>query len=510
VTDGPAAAAPPPLLELRGIHKRFPGVHALDGVDLDLLPGEVHALLGENGAGKSTLLKIISGAVPKDAGEIRLDGHRVELRHVVHARALGIGMVHQELSLIRSLSVAENVVLGSWPRRPGGLVDWAAVRRRAEEVLAALGVPLDPRVPVGRLSLAEQQLVEIARVLSLRVRILLLDEPTSALAERERDRLFEVIDGLRRQGVAVVYTSHRLGEVFRIGDRVTVLRDGRKIGTLPARQADEDLLVRMMVGRELHERFPKTAAEVGASVLEVRDLSAGALRGVSLVVRRGELVGVFGLRGAGRTTLARALFGLQPVAAGSILVDGLPVRPRSPADAIRAGIGYLTEDRRQGLVTLLPVVPNITLATLRAFVRWGVLDGQAERRTADHYVRALNIHPPLLGRRVLYFSGGNQQKIAFAKWLCGRPRVLILDEPTRGIDVGAKSEVFRLIGQLAQQGVGILLLSSELPELLAVADRIVVLRGGQVSGEFHRGEATQERLLRAATVLSAAEAAQAG
>ncbi|MBI2247183.1 MAG: sugar ABC transporter ATP-binding protein [Armatimonadetes bacterium] len=499
-SSGAAHAAP--LLRLAGIQKRFPGVHALDGVDLDLHPGEVHVLLGENGAGKSTLLRIIGGVLPRDAGAIYLDGQPIEIRSVHHARRLGIGMVHQELSLVPSLTVAENIALGMWPTLRWYLVDWLAIERQARWVLDNLGVKINPRLRINQLAVAEQQLVEIARVLSLRVRILLLDEPTSALPEQEREHLFAVLHAMRDRGVSIIYTSHRLGEIHRVGDRVTVLRDGRKMGTWLVAETDEDVLVRMMVGRELRELFPKLKVAIGPPLLEVSDLGGGALSDVSFTLCAGEILGVFGLRGAGRTTLARALFGLQPYERGTVKIGGRPVHIRRPQDAIRLGLGYLTEDRRQGLVPHLQVPPNMTLASLRHFVRYGLLDHQGERRTALHYVQELDIQPPILSRRLLFFSGGNQQKVALAKWLCSRTKVLILDEPTRGIDVAAKSEVFRLVGELARSGAGILLLSSELPEILAVSDRILVLRQGKVTGIFSRGEATQEALLKAATELS--------
>ncbi len=487
-----------------GIHKTYPGVYALRGVDLDLRPGEVHILLGENGAGKSTLLKIAGGALRKDAGEIYVQGRRVDLRSVQHAHQLGIGMVHQELSLVPDLSVAETLLLGRWPRRRFGLVDWNQVRAQARRMLTDLEVPLDPDRPVRELSIAEQQLVEIARVLGRHVRILLLDEPTSALPEGDRKRLFRVLQELRHRGVAVVYTSHRLAEVWEIGDRVTVLRDGQVVGTFAVHEVDESLLVRLMVGRTLQEQFPKAHVPPGPPVLEVSELHAGILSGVSFQVRAGEIVGVFGLRGSGRSTLARALFGLERIRSGTVRVQGTPVEIRSPQDAIRAGLGYLTEDRREGLVPFLSVPPNVTLASLHRLVRRGLLDRAAERTLALQLMDALTIQPPLPWRPVLYFSGGNQQKILLARWLASGAQVLILDEPTRGIDVGAKREVFALIGQLVQRGVGILLLSSEIPELLAVADRILVLRSGRVTAEFSQAQATQEAILRAATELKEA------
>lgn len=492
---------PGELLRLEGIDKHFPGVHALDRVDLDLAEGEIHMLLGENGAGKSTLLKILSGSIPKDAGRVLIHGQPVEIPDAHQARNLGIGMVYQELSLVPSLTVAENIFLGRWPVRRARVVDWPMMLTQARAVLANLGVAIDCRARVRALSVAEQQLTEIARVLGQEVRILLLDEPTSALSDRERARLFSILRGLRERGVSVLYTSHRLAEIQEVGDRVTVLRDGRKVGTYAVGEADEDTIVRMMVGHEIHDRFPKAAIPIGAPVLTVRDLSVDeVLSDISFTLHAGEILGVFGLRGAGRTTLAQALFGLSRMTRGEVYVNGTRVAITSPEDAIRHGIGYTTEDRRQGLVPMLSLPPNITLASLNAVTRAGVLDHRREQRIAGKLVDELRIHPPILSRLVMYLSGGNQQKVALAKWMASRSRVLIFDEPTRGIDVGAKTEVFHLMSRLAAQGVGILMLSSEIPEVLAMADRILVMHRGRVVREYQRG-ATQEDLLRSAVGL---------
>lgn len=493
---------PGEILRLESLDKRFPGVHALDHVDLDLLEGEIHMLLGENGAGKSTLLKILSGSIPKDAGRILLSGRPVEITDAHRARALGIGMVYQELSLVPSLTVAENICLGRWPVRRTLVVNWADVAGRAQAVLASLGVPVDPRARVRELSVAEQQLTEIARILALDVRILLLDEPTSALSDRERARLFTILRGLRDRGVSILYTSHRLGEIQEIGDRVTILRDGHKVGTLRVAEAGEDVVVRMMVGRTIQERFPKVGVPIGEPVLTVTGLTVDEfLRDITFTLRSGEIVGIFGLRGAGRTTLAKALFGLARATRGEVHVDGTRVDIASPEDAIRHGIGYTTEDRRDSLVPMLSLPPNITLASLPAVTRAGVLQHQRETKIAAGLVEELRIQPPILSRLVKYLSGGNQQKVALAKWMASRSHVLIFDEPTRGIDVGAKTEVFHLMGALAAQGVGILMLSSEIPEVLAMADRILVMHRGRIVSEYARGQATQEDLLRSAVGL---------
>lgn len=489
-----------PLLRTEQIDKRFPGVHALDHVDFDLYEGEVHVLLGENGAGKSTLVKILSGSVPKDSGRIFVQGQEVRDLNPQRAQAVGIGMVYQELSLVPSLSVAENLFLGQLPRNRLRMVDWPQMFRRAEKSLADLGVSIPPQIEVRQLDVAEQQLTEIARVLTKRPRILLLDEPTSALSDAARERLFEIIRRLRERGVGVVYISHRLVEVPVIGQRVTVLRDGQAIGTLPVEQADEATLVRMMVGRQLTEQIPRLVVELGTPILRVENLLLdGILRGLSFELHQGEILGIFGLMGAGQAEMARAIFGLEPRSSGRIYVGGHEVRIRRPADAISRGLGFLTRDRREGLVPLLPIPPNITLANVSQLPLFRVLSLQAETEVAGRYVRDLRIHPPSLRRPVLYLSGGNQQKVALARWLCSDAKILIFDDPTRGIDVGAKAEVFALMNRLTQQGVGIILISSEMHEILAMADRILVMRNGQFTAEYRQGQATQEQLLQSAS-----------
>lgn len=489
-----------PLLQVEGLDKSFPGVHALDHVDFDLYEGEVHVLLGENGAGKSTFMKILSGALPKDSGRILLQGREVEISDPHHARQLGIGMVYQELSLISSLTVAENIFVGQLPRR-GFLrtIAWPEVFTRAEALLSDLGVAINPRARVASLGMAERQLVEIAKVLALNARILLLDEPTSALSEEECTRLFNIIRRLCARGVAIIYVSHRLAEVPQIGQRVTVLRDGKKIGTLPVDQAKEETLISMMVGREITEQYPKVEVPRGPELLRVQDLTVkGKLHHINLALHAGEILGVFGLVGAGRTELARALFGLHKLDSGEIYVNGRKVTLRSPQEAIAAGLGYLTEDRRDGLVPLLPIAPNVTLASLRRICRLGVLSHALEEKEAQRFVDELRIHVPRLDRKVAFLSGGNQQKVALAKWLCSQSKILIFDEPTRGIDVGAKAEVFRLMNELAQQGVGIIMLSSELPEVMAMADRVLVMARGAITAEHSRGQASPEDIMRSA------------
>lgn len=491
------------LLKMEGIVKRFPGVVALKGIDFELAAGEVHALLGENGAGKSTLMKIISGAQTPDEGRIFVDGTPAAITSPRHAQALGISTVYQELSLIPSLSIAENIFLGRHPRGRGGIIDWEATGARAGAVLRDLDLhELDPWWPVSRLRVAEQQLVEIARVLAWNPKILLLDEPTSALSDHEVERLFALIERLRRRGVGIIYVSHRLAEVRRIADRVTVLRDGRRIATVPVQEVAEPDLVRMMVGRDVRDRFGGGAAGAGAPVLQVEGLTTPTgLQNVALTVGRGEVVGLFGLIGSGRTELARALFGLDPVEHGRVLVDGRPVAIRSPEDAIRAGLAFVTEDRRQGLVYPLTVTENITLASLRRFTSWGFLHRRHETRESQSYVQRLRVRPPDPLRPVRFFSGGNQQKVVLAKWLCTGARVLILDEPTRGIDVGAKAEVYEIVRGLAAGGAGILLISSEPREVLAVCDRVAVMYRGRIVVDMPVDQVTEESLMSVASGL---------
>jgi len=488
-----------PILRMEGIDKRFPGVHALDHVDFDLHEGEVHILLGENGAGKSTLVKILSGSLPRDGGRVFIYGEEIDELTPERSAALGIGMVYQELSLAPNLSVAENIFLGQVPRNRLGLVDWPRMYHRAKESLASLGLTIDPRALVRQLDVAEQQLTEIARVLSKNIRILLLDEPTSALSEAERERLFALIRRLQSQGVGIIYISHRLAEVPMIGQRVTVMRDGKVIGTLPVDRASEDTLIQMMVGRQLAERFPKQAAQLGRTVLKVENLSLNErLHTLSFELREGEILGVFGLMGAGQTELARAIFGLEAGVSGRVYLLGQQVHIRNPSSAIRHGLGFLTRDRRQGLVPMLPIPPNITLASLSQFPISRLLDLRDEAQKAARFVEDLHIQPPSLNRKVVFLSGGNQQKVVLARWLCSQAKVLIFDEPTRGIDVGAKADVFELMSRLVQQGAGIIMISSEMPEILAMADRILVMRDGRFTAEYGPG-ATQEQLLRSAS-----------
>jgi ribose transport system ATP-binding protein len=496
------AAAPraEPLLRLEQVDKRYPGVHALDHVDFILYPGEVHVLLGENGAGKSTLLKILSGSQAPDSGRIVVADQELAALTPERAAELGIGMVHQELSLVPALSVAENIFLGQLPRNRLGLVDWREMRRRARISLAELGVDIDPRAEVRTLEVAAQQLTEIARVLSEQPRIVLLDEPTSALSDLERERLFASIRRMTAAGVGIVYISHRLAEVPLIGDRVTVLRDGQAVGVLPVEEADEDTLVRLMVGRSLIRRTRQHSVEQGPELLRVEALTIpGVLDDVSLAVHAGEVLGIFGLMGAGQQELSRAIFGLEDEVSGMIFIEDRPVSITDPGTAIANGLGLLTRDRREELVLMQPIPANVTLAAVGQRRLTGLLDSRVESRAAGEHVRALDIQPPYLDRPVLHLSGGNQQKVVLARWLHSQARILIFDEPTRGIDVGAKAEVFTLMADLVRKGVAIIMVSSEMHELLDMADRILVMRGGRIVSELDSKGATQEELLRRAS-----------
>ena len=480
---------PPPLLRLHGIEKSFPGVRALRGVALEVRAGEVLALLGENGAGKSTLIKIMSGVYQPDAGVIEVDGTPRALPGPDAARAAGVATIYQELLLFPELSVAENVFMGHAPRGRAGL-DWQAMRSRTRRLLASLDIhDLHPDATVGTLSVGNRQRVEILRALSQDARVLIMDEPTAALAEHDVKRLFDIVRRLRARGVGIVYISHRMDEIFALADRVTVLRDGEYVGTREVAATDTAELVEMMVGRRIDSLFPKVEVAIGAPVLEVRGLSRlPRTREVSLTVRAGEIVGLAGLVGSGRTELAQTIFGVTPATSGAILIGGKTVACRSVPEARGHGIAYVPEDRAtQGLVRPMSVAENMSMAVLGAVSRAGFLDDAAERRLADEYVARFGIRTAGINTPALKLSGGNQQKIVLGKWLATRPRVLILDEPTRGIDVGAKAEIHRLMGELAAQGLAILMISSELPEVLGMSDRMLVMRDGALVAEFGRG-----------------------
>jgi ribose transport system ATP-binding protein len=493
-----------PLLRLHGIAKHFPGVQALSDVAFDLRPGEVHALMGENGAGKSTLIKILCGVQPPDAGEILLDGVPVTITSPVHAYALGISPVHQELHFEPYLSVAENIFLGRQPTNRCGLIDHRRLLNEARRVLGELGVAIDPQALVGRLSIAERQVIAIARAVSMRARIMIFDEPTSSLSRREADLLMAMIRRLRDQGIGILYVSHRMEEIFDLCDRVTVLRDGRYVATRDVAATNMGELVRMIVGRDLESPGARIAVAAGAVVLEVRHLSKrGLLRDISFALRRGEIVGLSGLVGAGRTELARTIFCDLLADAGEVRIDGQPFHGRHPRQAIAAGIGLVPEDRKeQGLVTSLSVMANISMARLGSLTRLGVLSGVRERRLVRDYVERLAIRTPSLEQKAMYLSGGNQQRVVIAKWLATQSKVLIVDEPTRGVDVGAKAEIHNLLRALAAGGMAILMISSDMPEILAVSDRVLVMHRGRLAGELSAAAATQEAIMNYAMGLS--------
>jgi ribose transport system ATP-binding protein len=486
---------------MRGIGKSFAGVRALDGVDLDVAPGEVLGLVGENGAGKSTLMKVLSGAYACDDGELRVFGEPVHRPGPAEMIARGVAVIYQEMSLAAHLSVAENVFLGRLPRRRFGAIDWRRAERDAARLTARLGLDIDSRVRVEQLSVAQRQMVEIAKALSRDARILVLDEPSAVLGDSELEGLFEVVRTLADQGVALVYISHRLSEVFRLTDRVVVLRDGTLVGTEPTASLNADRLVSMMVGRELADIYPRREPPDGAAVLQVRGLRrSGVLHDIDLDVRQGEILGIAGLAGAGRSELLRAIVGADPVDGGEVVLDGRSVTPRSPRDALRLGIGLLPEDRKsQGLFLHQSVQFNLNVAHLGDFVRGGLLNGSAERRQAGGYVDSLGVRTPALTTQVANLSGGNQQKCVLARLLGAGCRVLLVDEPTRGVDVGAKQDIYRLLAQLGAQGAAIVMVSSELPEVLGLSDRIVVMREGRVSARLSRDEASEDLIMRHAT-----------
>ncbi len=503
---GPAPGAetgspPVPLLEMRGIDKSFPGVYALKGVDLTVGPGEIVGLVGENGAGKSTLIKILSGAYSRDAGEILVAGDAVDSPDPKEMIRRGIAVIYQEPSLAPHLTVAENIFMGRLPVNRVGMIDWRRVEQDTAVVSQRLGLDLQPRTRVGRLSVARRQMVEIAKALSRDARIIVLDEPSAVLADAELRGLFTVMRRLAEKGVGFIYISHRLHEVFQITARVTVMKDGRVVADLPTNQLTTDALVRLMVGRDLGDYAPGEPAPLGDEALAVRGLTRECvLHGIDLHVRQGEILGIAGLAGAGRTELLRAIHGADPIDAGEVLVFGRRVVLRSPREAIALGIGLLTEDRKaDGLMLGQSVAFNVTVSRLREIAPRGVINGSMERRVVRGYVDRLTVRTPGIGARVRNLSGGNQQKVILAKWLHAECRILLVDEPTRGVDVGAKREIHRLLSELAARGVAIVVVSSELPEILAISDRILVMREGRITGSLTRAEATEERIMHFAT-----------
>ncbi len=508
------------LLSARGISKSFPGVRALDNVQITVRRGRLNAVLGENGAGKSTLMNILAGVFPPDAGEILMKGRRQTFKRPHEAQQAGIAIIHQELNLLRELSVAENIFLGREPRTRLGLVNYSGMHRDAAALLAPLDLSVDPGTQVRKLRLGAQQVVEIAKALSLDARVLIMDEPTSALSDHEVEAIFRLIRQLKARGVGIIYITHKLDELPHIADDVTVLRDGKCVAAEPYGKRPHDELIRLMVGRELAELFPKSVAAIGEEVLRVANLSLRrsehsadyTVCPTSLRVRQGEIVGLFGLMGAGRTELLQCIFGLHPRrSSGEIWIEGKRRSIRSPRQAIAAGLALAPEDRKvDGLVLAMSVAENIGLAAGATARGIGLADPRREGALARRYMNQLGIKTPTVAQPVRYLSGGNQQKVVLSKWLTIKPKVLLLDEPTRGIDVNAKREIYSLINELARGGLGVLMASSELPEILAIADRIVVLSEGRVAGEFSRDEASEEILLKAALPSGRPPARQAG
>jgi ribose transport system ATP-binding protein len=489
------------LLKMTGICKSFPGVKALDNASLTVHQSEVHALLGENGAGKSTLLKILAGAYSEDSGSIEINGKKVSNLTPQKARDLGISIIYQEFSTLPYLSIAENLFLGRLPQKRSGLVDWKICRERTSLLLAQVGLDISPLTLVSRLAVAQQQLVEIAKAISYDAKIIIMDEPTAPLTQREIDHLFEIIGGLKAKGAGIVYVSHRLAEIQQICDVVTTLRDGCNVGGGIVSQFTIDDLIRMMVGRDLSVMYPKSNAPIGDPVLQVRNLCIeNRLYNISMQVRKGEILGIAGLVGAGRTEFARSVFGADSCDSGEIEMNGVILHLDSPAVAIKNKIGLIPEDRKgQGLVLLMNVKDNISLACLSSFSRAGKLNISKEVSASQDYVKKMGIATPDIFTATNSLSGGNQQKVVLSKWLCADCRLLIMDEPTRGIDVGSKVEIYELMNSLVHSGMAIIMISSELPELIGMCDRILVMHSGTIAGELEREEFTEEAIMRLAT-----------
>ena len=506
--EKPAPASPQALLEARRISKRFPGVQALDQVDFAVRRGELCALLGENGAGKSTLMNILSGVFPPDSGVILMKGSPVKFQNTRDAQAAGIATIFQELSLFPQLTVAENIFLGREPLQWLGMIDYRKIHRETRRLLGELECDIRPQTPVGQLRVGQQQIVEIARALTLKSRLIIMDEPTSAITDQETRVLFRLIANLKRSGTGIAYITHKLDELFQIADRVTVFRDGRHIDTRSLADLNRRKMIRMMVGRELAEHAPEPRADTGNEAFRVRSLSLKnpkikngyIIRDIDFAVRKGEVLGVFGLMGSGRTEMLEAIFGLHPgLTEGTLSLKGTSLRVTSPRHAIRSGIGLVPEDRKhQGLILQMTVGANASLSTLPRCERFGFISPSKESRHVGRFVQRLQIKTASLQQRILNLSGGNQQKIVLAKWLATDPAVLLLDEPTRGIDVNAKQEIYRLINELARTGLAVVMVSSELPEVLAISDRVMVLCEGRKAGEFTRNQFQEETVMEAA------------
>jgi ribose transport system ATP-binding protein len=499
-TENQPLSEQPVILEMRGIFKEFPGVKALTDVSIDVRRGELHALVGENGAGKSTLMKILAGVYKKDTGEIIFKGKQVEFHTPRQAQEAGIVTIYQELNQVPQMSVLENIFLGS-EIQTGLRLDWKEMYRQSKALLEKLHLDIDPRQRLGDLGVGQQQMVEVAKALHMRADLIIMDEPTSSLSIREIKNLFEIIRELQEHGIAIIYISHHLEETFELADRITVLRDGQYVATRPADSLDIDGLIRLMVGRDLSEKFPKEHFERGDELLRVEGLNRGKLlRNINFSVYSGEVLGIAGLVGAGRTELVRAIFGADRIDSGRFFVRGKEVSIKSPEDAIRYGIALLTEDRKlQGLFLKMSVRDNISMAVLKNLTKGLVTNTRKEVELAQYYIDSMSIKASSHNQLAINLSGGTQQKVVLGRWMATEPRILIFDEPTRGIDVGAKVEIYRMINQLANEGVAILMVSSELPEILGMSDRILVMQGGRISGILDRAEASEELIMEYAT-----------
>lgn len=483
------------ILTLKNITKEFPGVKALDDVTINIERGTIHGLVGENGAGKSTLIKVLAGIYQPNKGEIILDGKPCRFNSPIEARRAGISVVHQEIKLAEPLSVAENMFLGNVQLK-NGLVDWKGMRRRAREIVEDLGMDIDINAQVSSLTVAKKQIVEIMHAINNNSRILIMDEPSAVLTDRELEVMFRIVKQLRDKGITIIYISHRLDEIFGLCSNVSVLRDGRHIDTIPVASIDRQGLINMMVGREMGQEYPKEVGNVGGTILEVKNLSRGILQDISFEVKSGEVFGISGLVGAGRTELARAILGIDKPESGEVYVRGKKVHYRTFADAIREGLGLIPEDRKlQGLVQIMSVKRNTTLVNMKRVLRAGVISSSLEEKLSKEYADKLHVVTPSMETEVQYLSGGNQQKVVIAKWLFQNSEILFLDEPTRGIDVGAKVEIYRLINRMAKEGKTIIMISSEMPELLGLCDRIMVMHEGHKMGELNAAEATQEKIM---------------
>ena len=483
------------ILTLKNITKEFPGVKALDDVTINIERGTIHGLVGENGAGKSTLIKVLAGIYQPNKGEIILDGKPCRFNSPIEARRAGISVVHQEIKLAEPLSVAENMFLGNVQLK-NGLVDWKGMRRRAWEIVEDLGMDIDINAQVSSLTVAKKQIVEIMHAINNNSRILIMDEPSAVLTDRELEVMFRIVKQLRDKGITIIYISHRLDEIFGLCSNVSVLRDGCHIDTIPVASVDRQGLINMMVGREMGQEYPKEVGNVGGTILEVKNLSRGILQDISFEVKSGEVFGISGLVGAGRTELARAILGIDKPESGEVYVRGKKVHYRTFADAIRDGLGLIPEDRKlQGLVQIMSVKRNTTLVNMKRVLRAGVISSSLEEKLSKEYADKLHVVTPSMETEVQYLSGGNQQKVVIAKWLFQNSEILFLDEPTRGIDVGAKAEIYRLINRMAKEGKTIIMISSEMPELLGMCDRIMVMHEGHKMGELSAAEATQEKIM---------------